>query len=254
MAGGFNCPKCGAALQENAQFCPYCMTSFAVRQEIPKGKEIKPKRTRRIIAASVAAAVLLIIAGIAVYIHIQLLPVCLPSEFRERVPIASEKLGVDELWDISTFESVRSNEKEGNTEYSINLNLGDSFLSLFFYNDAKEVSAVVWDVEEQDVEKAQRLIACITDTYCNNFFTDIDKAFLDNSQYPHEALETPFERYFTEGVGRTDIYNRFIENGGTISTDCFDMNSRKYLLSFYKTRRSDSEKTLYDIAVYIEKI
>ena len=54
------CPFCGADIEENAQFCLYCMTSLTEKEQILVHKKKKPQGLL-ILAAIVGAAVILLL-------------------------------------------------------------------------------------------------------------------------------------------------------------------------------------------------
>lgn len=251
----YRCPVCGAPLQENASFCLHCMTSFDTKTQIPKGKEPKSKKTRTVIALICVAAVLISAVSVSLFVFSKFKsrPVCTPEAFLERVPLASEKLGVDGLWDASGFKSIRVSPDGKTYEYSTELEFEPGLLSVYFENKGEVLSAVIWDVGADRIDDAKRLLICITDSICDSYYTDIEEVFFNERQYPRIDLGKPFEEYFTDFEKRTDSYNQSIANGGIISTEFLGTVDEDYNIYLYKTERNDGEQAIYDLAVYIEK-
>lgn len=271
MADINKCPKCGAPLHENAQFCLHCMTSLDTKQTVKKEKAPRPKAARTA-AVCIAVAVLAAVVTVSVLLinqkhkketpsetvtrAVEVIPICTPEEFLERVPIASGRLGVDGLWNINSFKDIRINPGENSVEYSADLTFEPGILSVIFENGGEFVSAIVWDVTEENIDAAKRLLICITDSVCNNYFTDIENVLFNDKQYPSVDLGKPFEEYFTDFVNRTELYNKNINDGVQISTDftgMIDDGENKLNIYFYQTARTEGDRTIYDLAVYVEQ-
>ena len=249
------CPKCGAELQENAQFCLHCMTSLDTKLIIPKGKGPKPKRFRMVVAIIIAAALLAAAIGTGILMNTKnkTAPICTAEDFISRVSSVSSKLEADSLWSADSFKDIRHSTIDKTVEYSTDLNIGDSLISVFFHNDGEVVSAVVWDIKKDNIDEAKRLLICITDSICGYYFTDIEDVFTDERHYPHTDLGKPFEEYFTDMVKRTGDYKSFISNGNSISTDYIGMDADDLYIVLYTTERLNGENALYDLTVYIER-
>ena len=263
MAQMFTCPKCGAPVQENAQFCLHCMTSFAPKQQIEKAKAPKSKKFRTTVAIIITAALLLSIAGVGafVYLRVKELPICTPTDFAERAPLVTERLGTEKLWDVSSFTDVRSNGDNSYVEYSADISIApDSFISIGFEDGGEVVSATIWDVPKENIPDAQKLLTCITDCFCNNYLKDIEDIIKGTGQYVYSQYDVPFEEYFTDPMGRTQQYNELIQNGGSVSTTAIKVGMspqnkkiKDLNLIVFNTEKTDGDKVSYDLSVYIEK-
>ena len=256
MVQTYRCPVCGAELQENAQFCLHCMTSFAPKQQIPDRKEPKSKSKRIVIATVITAVTVLLIIGAVIFISVnnKSKPICKPEEFLERVPLVSERLGAEELWDSRGFQIARQSNEEDILEYSTEISLSeDAFLSVVFDNGGLVLSANVWDVPEDKTDDAEKLICCITDSFINNYLENIDEIVRGSNQFPYLEYEKPFEEYFTDVVNKTDIYNKMLSQGADISTSYITAADGDLYLVFYKTKKETADGVSYDLTVYIER-
>lgn len=249
------CPKCNAELQENARFCPHCMTMLDEKQNIekPKAKPSNKKRTAKIISVTLVIALLITgITGAIVY-NKKHSPICSFEQFKTAVPIVSEKMGIDSLWDEEGFIDAHYFEKEKLIQYTTSTDLGEAYLSLFFYNKGEEVGAYFCDIEQKDFNNAENILKCIVQSVSNYYYTDIDDIFDNEKLYPKKSLEAPFDSYYTDLLGRTEEYNGVIANGGSISTKYLSMTGNDMLVAFYVTERNDGKNILYDLTVEIER-
>lgn len=247
-----SCPKCNSPLQEDARFCPHCMTKFDQKQTIEKAKQ-KNNKTIKIVI--ILILIMAIVTG-SVFIfknHNKHEIICSFPQFQVASQIVSERMGINDLWDVTEFKEIYYFKTNDVIQYSTNIYLHDAFLSLFFYNKGEEVYSYICDVEPSDFSKAESLLKCITRCVCNNYFTDLDDIFDNEKVYPKQTLDEPFDSYFTDMLKRTDDYNLFIDNGGTIKTKYIPMTNDEIICIFYVIERNNNGSILYDLAVDIER-
>ncbi len=246
------CPKCGAALQENALFCPHCMTRFEAPQAVAAPK-ITPHKKKRML--TVAIAVLLIIAliggGAGTYYYKKHAPICTAEQFLEATPVASKKLGLDNLWDAGGFIDARYLSEQKITQYTTETQLDGTLLSVFFYNKGEQVLAYFADVAPADFASAESLIKCIICSACNNYYTDLDRVFSDETLYPKTVISAPFDSFYTDLISRTEQYNADIKSGAAISTKYVEMNDDDFRIAYFITERNASGYTVYDLYLNI---
>lgn len=249
------CPKCGAVLQENASFCLHCMTPLIEKQDIQKPKTpLSSKRKIIYIIISVVSILAIITASVfGISTAVKHSPICTFETFQEAVPLVSEKMGIDELWNTNSFTDIAESKTEDVVQYTADINLNDAYLSVFFYNGGEEVYAYICDVQQEDVDGAKEILKCIVQSACNYYYTDIDDVFDNEKLYPRRELDTPFEEYFTNLLNRTQDYNNAIKSGDEISTEYISMTDDDYQITFYVTERNGKNNTIYDLAITVQK-
>lgn len=249
------CPKCGAMLQENASFCLYCMTPLIQKQDIQKPKApFSSKRKLIYIIVSIVLALAIISASAFGISNAEKhSPICTFETFQETLPLASEKMEIDEIWDAKGLTDIAEFENGDVIQYTTDVNLNGAYLSVFFYNEGEEIYAYFCDVQEEDVENAKEILKCIVQSACNYYYTDIDDVFDNEKLYPKQKFDKPFEDYFTDMLSRTEDYDSAIKNGDKISTKYIPMTDNDKRIIFYVTERSSKSDTIYDFAVAVQK-
>ncbi len=249
------CPKCGTVLQENASFCLYCMTPLIQKQDIQKPKApLSSKRKIIYIIVSIVLALAIISASVfGISTAVEHSPICTFETFQEAVPIASKKMGIDEIWNAKGLIDIAEFESEDVIQYTTDVNLNGAYLSVFFYNEGEEIYAYLCDVQEEDVGSAKEILKCVAQSACNYYFIDIDEVFDNEKLYPRKELDSPFEDYFTDFLSRTEDYNNAIKNGDEISTEYIPMTDDNNVITFYVTERNSKSQTIYDLAVTVQK-
>lgn len=249
------CPKCGAELQENASFCLHCMTPLEPKQNIEKPKKpLSSKRKTIYIIVSILVVIAIVSASTVAAVMVKKhSPICTFEQFQTAVPIVSEKMGINSLWDENSFLDIAYSESEKVMQYSTDIDLNGAYLSVFFYNEGEEIYGYICDVQTSDVDKGKELLKCIAQSACNYYYTDIDEVFENETLYPRRQLDSPFEEYFTNLLRRTDEYNQNIKDGENISTKYIPMTDDDKIITLYVTERSNEERTLYDLAVAVQK-
>ncbi len=248
-----NCPNCSAPLQENALFCPHCMTQLGEKQILEAPKVIKSKRKK---VLSILLALIVVLSafscGTGLYYHKKHAPICTYEQFREAVPVISEKMKIDNLWEMDNFIDTHYFEEQKITQYSTDINIKNALLSVFFYNKGEQVLAYISDVNPNDFSKAETLLKCITQSVCNYYFTDIDKVFDDEKLYPKKTIEVPFDSFYTDLISRTEQYNSDIKNGTSITTKCITMSDDTNItIAYFVTERNTNGSILYDLSLNI---
>lgn len=249
------CPKCGAMLQENASFCLHCMTPLIQKQDIQKPKApLSSKRKIIYIIVSIVLALAIISASVfGISTAVEHSPICTFETFQEAVPIASKKMGIDEIWNAKGLIDIAEFESDDVIQYTTDVNLNGAYLSVFFYNEGEEIYAYLCDVQEEDVGSAKEILKCVAQSACNYYFIDIDEVFDNEKLYPRKELDSPFEDYFTDFLSRTEDYNNAIKNGDEISTEYIPMTDDNNVITFYVTERNSKSDTIYDLAVTVQK-
>ena len=99
------CPKCNSPLQEDARFCPHCMTKFDQKQTIEKAKQ-KNNKTIKIVI--ILILIMAIVTG-SVFIfknHNKHERICSFPQFQVASQIVSERMGINDLWDVTEFKDI----------------------------------------------------------------------------------------------------------------------------------------------------
>ena len=254
------CPKCGAVLQENAGFCLYCMTQLTPKAKIDKPpKATSNKRKAAKIAICISLALIIMTASITGgVIFKRQSPICTFARFETAAAVVSEQMGIEQLWDLNGFTDTNYFQDEDVMQYVTDVELGNAYLSVFFYNEGEEIYAYICDVEERYLSGAQDILKCIVQSTANYYYTDIDEIFENEQRYPRSELDTSFAVYFTDLLGRTEQYNESLQNGGDISTKYIVITDDELKLKYiyYLTTRNegtDTQTTLYDLAVSVQK-
>ena len=249
------CPKCNAPLQENAQFCPHCMTVLAQKQVIENKKEtIGGKKRIALICTALFLIASICASGIfAASYKAKHAPICSVEQFKEAAPLVSERRNADASWIPEGLIDIKEFQEEKIVQYTTDTYIGNAFFSLFFYNKGEEVYAYICDIAPKDIDSAENLLKCVAIATCNNYFKDIDDVFDNEKVYPKSNLDTPFRKGFTDLLLRTDKYNEDIENGAEISTRYIEMTDGEYHIIYCITERKLTNGTLYDLSVEVER-
>ena len=180
-------------------------------------------------------------------------PICRYEDFLVRVAAASGKLGLDDMWDPSTFRAVATLEDGALVRYSADAALPDALVSASFYEDGKYIILTVADVAPEIEADAAALLACMANAVYNNY-TDVYQILTDRKQFPLVTIGEPFFEYFTDILRRTEAYKKDIENGAEISTGyiTFGTGNDDLLSQFYRTERRTDGATMYDLTVLID--
>ena len=248
------CPKCGAPVQEGARFCPHCMMQFYEKEEqTPTKKAFSSKKKLAVVIIACVAALAVGASGIFAFVYNKKhSPICTFETFSEAICVASTKNGIDDLWQPDSFIDTHTSESKNTVTYSAPVNLSASVTNVIFYNEGEEVYAYVCDLTEEDFESGKSIIKCITQSVCNNYFSDLDEVFDNETLYPKTVLDKPFDSFYTDLLQRTERYDADIKNGTQIQTKYIDITYEDLLIVYYIVERYGDEN-LYDLAVEIAK-
>lgn len=228
------------------------MTLLTEKEEIEKPK-IKQKRNTLKIVISIILVVA-IATGCTIFgINQKHKPICKYNDFVIATQLVSSKMNIDELWDTNSFINTHYFENQDIIQYNAKTNLGNSNLSVFFFNDGEEIYSYFTDVTQENFNSAESILKCITQSACNYYFSDIDQVFDNEAVYPKALLKEPFDSFFTDLLKRTDIYNSDIKNGTQITTKYIPMTNNDLIVVFYIVERSNGDNTIYDLAIDIER-
>lgn len=249
-----NCPNCNAPLHDEAGFCPHCMTQLIEKEKIESNKKPKNKKKKIIIATISLTLVIVVIIGVLFSVNSKKHePICSYAQFLVGATAVSHRMNIDDLWEIPSFTDTHGFEKQNIIQYNGKTNVDGAVLSLFFYNEGEEIYAYFSDVKPKEYTNAENILKCVTQTTCNYYFDDIDQVFDDESIYPKKTLDMPFDSFFTDLLNRTDEYNKFIANNGTITTKYIPMANNDIIIVYYVVERTEGNETIYDLAIDIER-
>ena len=250
------CPKCGSVLENDAAFCYHCMTSLDKKQRVETKKSPLPKRTKTAIISIILVFIVILAAGAGIFVYrqSQTKPICSEEEFLLRAEKIEQKLGLSDIIDTSSFKDIKRHKTDNTTEYTAELSLGGASLSLYFHNKGEVISAVLWDVNEEDIENGKKVLILIADAVGDNYYTDISDVFFDENTYPLNEYKKPFEEYFTDFALRTKDYENAIKDGLKIKTEYISMTDSDLCFVLYKTSRETGSETVYDLTLYIERL
>lgn len=251
------CPRCGAQLQEGARFCPHCMTSFEEKQHIskPKAPISKRKKVMKALICCMLAVAVIIGGSIGIFQYKKHSPICTFSTFTQAILLTSERMGIDDLWDVNDFKDLMNYENGDTVRYGTKTHIDGINLSLFFYNKGEIISAYITDVKSDDIDNCKKMLMCIVQAVCNNYFSDLQDIFNDRTVYPFIESNSKFDTDFTDYLRLTDKYNKDIKNGAKFKSEYIDVycEAIKINIQYAQTERQYSNEALYDLAVTIEK-
>ncbi len=251
------CPRCGAQLQEGARFCPHCMTSFEEKQHIskPKAPISKRKNVMKALICCVLAVAVIIGGSIGIFQYKKHSPICTFSTFTQAILLTSERMGIDDLWDTDGFKNLMLYENDNTVRYGTKTHINGINLSLFFYNKGERISAYITDVKSDDIDNCKKMLMCIVQAVCNDYFSDLQDIFNDRTVYPFIESNSKFDTDFTDFLQLTDKYNEDISNGAKFKSEYIDAyyKAKKIYIQYAQTARQYSNEILYDLSVTIEK-
>lgn len=250
MSNIFVCPKCGAKLQQGAQFCPHCMTSFVTKSEIRKEKT--RFSSKKII---IPILILLVLAlGIVVFFITYKPPIITFPEFKLAAQQANERLGCSEIWEPEGLKDTVTLTANGErvTKYQTTINI-DGTEGAFCLTDKKdEAYFVLCDVEQSELADANKLIILAADSIMNSY-SDMDEIVTDDKTYSFGEYLAPYEVQFTDTFDRTEQYENDITNGAKItSKEKHGIIKKNILWMYLVTERNYGDKVLYDVAINFE--
>lgn len=188
-----NCPYCSAEIQENAQFCLYCMNSLSQKKINKKDKPIiKPYL---IVIISVLAAISILVSVLLFVFNNKSLnngneettenfsDIFVSYEnFRLQALMATAKLGFNELWNPQ--ELIQTHASEIYDSYSCDINIPEAELRIIFTNGGEEILTVISDLTDETFADGIDLYECILSGIENFTFTNYHQMMTDTDMYP----------------------------------------------------------------------
>ena len=274
------CPVCGAALQENARFCLRCMTAFEEKTALTPAENKKSVYKRLI---PVICVFVLLLGGAAALLFLQdrapepdettaekknktatEAPTEAPAEIESPGPlidydtfllaigIAAAKPECAGLLDADSFLDVMGIIETNTVKYTADISLPGARLDLFFKNEGEVITLILSDVAPEDLNDAKRICEAVHGAV-TNYYSDIYQVLTDGETYRRTVCEAPFEEFFTEMTGRTERYREALSAGASIQTEGVLIAEDDVRFAyFFETKRSDGEKTLYDLVLHFD--
>lgn len=195
------CPKCGAQLQENAQFCFYCMHSLVVKAPVnPPNKEKKTVKWLLWIAAVLLSVGALVTTVICIRspsaTENQDAIIATFDDFQLRATYLTGKEGLSALWDPDGLHQTHTNtDHQGDSwqVYSTGVLLDDADLRVCFCEGGTEIILALTDLHEEDLEEGLQIISCGISSVYNYTYTNLHAILTDHDLYPAKEID-PDER------------------------------------------------------------
>ncbi len=251
-----NCPYCSAEIQENAQFCLYCMNSLSQKDT---GKKNKPAAKTYLFIVIAVLAVVAILASVLLFVFFnknsnsdneettvsdsQDIYVSY-DDFRLQALMATAKLGFNELWNPQ--ELILTHSGEMYDAYSCDINIPEADLRIFFINGGEEVLTVISDITDETYIDGINLYECILSGVENYTFTNYHQMMTNTDMYPLKPKGTT--RTFLEDIDFPDTCKDKTDAGTepTIDYRSIETDEGKLLLYEIRTRIYNGIK-YYDI-------
>lgn len=189
-----NCPYCSAEIQENAQFCLYCMNSLSQKEINKKNKPAAKTYLFVIIAVLVAVSILVSVLFFVFFnknrnidkeettvsdsqdIYVSY------EDFRLQALMATAKLGFNELWNPQ--ELIQTHSGEMYDAYSCDINIPEADLRIIFTNGGEEILTVISDLTDETFIDGINLYECILSGVENYTFTNYHQMMTNTDMYP----------------------------------------------------------------------
>ena len=191
------CPKCGAQLQEKAQFCFYCMHVLTEKKKISSNKS--SRRKWLLIATSVV--ILMITVGLLIaafslgtnknYLHEDDKVISTFEDFQLRATYLTGKNGLSDLWNPDGFVNTHGGfDTDGDQWliYSTDVYIDNANLRMHFCEDGVNIIAALTGLTDETMESGLRLIECSVSSVYNYTFTNLNDMLTDRSKYPMKAI------------------------------------------------------------------
>lgn len=266
------CPYCLNVIQENAQFCLYCMKPLFDKETVQQAKPKKKLRLSSVIIAVIAVVLITILAagggflfasisgsdettdsyqettGTSSEEEIELDKIVTYDDFRLQALMATAKLGYNELWNPEELIETHVGA-DGWNIYSCNINIPEVDLKILFYNDGEEILTVISDVTDETYRDAVNLYECILSGIENYTFINFQQMMTDRDMYAMQKREgsvTMLEEieFVDPASEKTDAGTEMI-----IEYRWSEMDNGNLLLYELRTRTYNG-KTYYDIYMY----
>lgn len=192
------CPKCGAQLHDDAQFCFYCMHKLVDKK--CEQSLSKPKNKKRIFiwTCCVVVCALLMVALVFVirlYMQSNLEESTIPKDpiiatfddFQLRATYLTGKDGLSNLWDPDSFVLTHTGtDKQGDTWqiYSADVFVDEADLRLYFCEGGTEIIVSLTDLTDETIDEGLQVIECAVSSIYNHRITNLHDMLADHEQYP----------------------------------------------------------------------
>lgn len=191
------CPKCGAQLQENAQFCFYCMHSLTDREPVDPKKG--SKKTKKWLLWT-AVAVATVGALIAVFFYIKSVTgpkeqdpiIATFDDFQLRATYLTGKEGLSGLWDPDGLQQTYTGtDRQGDTWqiYAADVFLDDVNFCACFCEGGTEIILSLTDLTEENMDEGLQIVECAIYSVYNYTFTNLHDILTDHDRYPAQDIE-----------------------------------------------------------------
>ncbi len=117
------------------------------------------------------------------------------EHFYENLIAASEKQNCNSLWTpADLLDNYRLDQGDGDiwvTYYTDSFQLKDVSLHIAFRNEDAEIMAVLNPFREEDLDKAYKILECISSAVNGYYFTDFNELMVNEDRDPWRVLEEP---------------------------------------------------------------
>lgn len=159
------------------------------------------------------------------------------EHFYENLIAVSNQLGCDSLWTpTDLLDNYRLDQGDGDvwvTYYTDSFQQEDVSLHLAFRNEDAEIMAMLNSFKEEDLDKAYKILECISSAVNGYYFTDFNDLMTNEDRDPWKVLEEPHS-----------IWNEVL-----------DLEERAFLQNDQNTEMKTDYKKIGsdDLVIYIER-
>lgn len=196
------CPHCGGQLQEQAQFCLYCMRPLTDKPDVtPTGKN------RKKIGWLLAVGPCLVIAAVVAAVFL-LRPeedekkpktpdtpvyqkIASFEDFSLRAVYLSGKNSLTDIWDPDSLLHTHTGEdSSGDTWkiYSADVHLQEVTYRAHFCQDGIEILTAITGLTEENYRQGLDLAQCTISSVYNYTFTNLEDMLTDPQTYPRSPV------------------------------------------------------------------
>ncbi len=185
------CPYCEAEIQDNAQFCLYCMNNLEEKKNVTSdGVKKRKGGKKRLVFLIIAAAVTTCLAGIALlnlFANSSYDKITTYEDFCVRAIYLTGKNGLGDLWDPNSLENTHSYVDSHGYEwlmYTADVKIEGADLKIYFCEDGMEVLVALTGITDATYQDAVRLTDCLNSSIYNYTFTNYTDTLTDRKKYP----------------------------------------------------------------------
>lgn len=226
------CPKCGRALQENAQFCLYCMHSLTDKKDVTPSTYVKSKKTGIVLIIAVTVLIVAIIILICTLRtpsdsikdpdtddiqnssdtekddeysfneagRSKVLPNY--EDFKILASVTTHNTDCSRIFNPNDFlwtHTVTDEDNDVWEVYTADCGLEDVVIRIAFCEEDLEVITMICNLTDENYEDGLLIAeSCITAVYNSTFF-EISDALRNETVYPRKEI-TYEESYFGDGT------------------------------------------------------